>query len=197
MTPLCSPARALCAALVLAAVAPAAAQAQLMIMGSGGSGAASGSGEASITVSGGDASSGTSVTAGASAGAQNARADSTDSLKFTPDSLEKLRTLAKTRKPLIFIDDTLSNLKTLLAVKFALIDSVSFTNDPDETSYYGDRAKNGVLTVKTHPAPVATPAAPAAPKAPGGGGMSFQIGGSCTMQMSGGGDPVSKTESLY
>jgi predicted Abi (CAAX) family protease len=69
---------------------------------------------------------------------------------MTADSLAKVKKFAAEKKPLLMIDGKLGTVKALEALKVNQVSSAKWAvASTGDAKYYGDKAKNGVLTVIT------------------------------------------------
>jgi hypothetical protein len=129
------------AAAAAVVAAPVAAHAQVIIMSGGGN----------MTVM-----NGTAQASPADTGAKKGGA-------LTADSLKSLHKFTSSKNPIIIVDDSVISTKSFNAMPLTKIASVQLTEASDgDIKFYGDKAKNGILTVKTKAA-----AAKETPKNPG------------------------------
>lgn len=133
--------RSIAAAAALVA-APVAARAQVIIMSGGGT----------MTAVAMPARPGTPGDTGANKGGA-----------LTADSLKALHKFTSSKNPIIIVDDSVISTKSFNAMPLTKIATVQLTEASDgDIKFYGDKAKNGILTVKTKAA-----AAKETPKNPG------------------------------
>jgi len=94
------------------------------------------------------------------------------------DSLTKLRKFAQTKNPIIVLDDSVVSTKTFVAIPLARIASVELTEASEgDIKFYGNKAQNGILTIKTKPATpdAAKDKSKGRRRQGGGGGAAFAI----------------------
>jgi len=68
---------------------------------------------------------------------------------LSADSIAALKRFAKAKLPLIIINDSVKTAKAFDALPAEKIASVELKNSAADLKYYGDKAKNGVLVIKT------------------------------------------------